>query len=130
MKKQILAVDDDASIRELLEFLLRDEFEVVTKKDGMEAMLWLSMGNIPDLIITDIDMPRLNGYEFFKNVRRSGFYRDIPIMVLSGLENSKLIITCLQQGADHYILKPFNPESLFSKINRIFTEADVSASVY
>lgn len=130
MKKQILAVDDDASIRELLEFLLRDEFEVVTKKDGMEAMLWLSMGNLPDLIITDIDMPRLNGYEFFKNVRRSGFYRDIPIMVLSGLENSKLIITCLQHGADHYILKPFNPESLFSKINRIFTEANVSASVY
>lgn len=129
MKKQILAVDDDSSIRELLEFLLRSHYDVITKKDGMEAMLWLSDGNIPDLIITDVDMPRLNGYEFFKNVRRSGFYRDIPIMVLSGLENSKLIITCLQQGADDYILKPFNPDSLYAKINRVLTETSISTNV-
>ncbi len=126
MKKQILAVDDDSSIRELLEFLLRSDYDVITKKDGMEAMMWLSEGNLPDLIITDVDMPRLNGYEFFKNVRRSGFYRDIPIMVLSGLENSKLIITCLQQGADDYILKPFNPESLYAKIERVLTETNIS----
>jgi len=126
MKKQILAVDDDSSIRELLEFLLRNDYNVITKKDGMEAMMWLSEGNIPDLIITDVDMPRLNGYEFFKNVRRSGFYRDIPIMVLSGLENSKLIITCLQQGADDYILKPFNPESLYAKIERVLSETNIS----
>lgn len=129
MKKQILAVDDDSSIRELLEFLLRSHYDVITKKDGMEAMLWLSDGNIPDLIITDVDMPRLNGYEFFKNVRRSGFYRDIPIMVLSGLENSKLIITCLQQGADDYILKPFNPDSLYAKINRVLTETSINTNV-
>jgi two-component system, chemotaxis family, chemotaxis protein CheY len=126
MKKQILAVDDDSSIRELLEFLLRNDYNVITKKDGMEAMMWLSEGNIPDLIITDVDMPRLNGYEFFKNVRRSGFYRDIPIIVLSGLENSKLIITCLQQGADDYILKPFNPESLYAKIERVLAETNIS----
>ena len=126
MKKQILAVDDDSSIRELLEFLLRSDYDVITKKDGMEAMMWLSEGNLPDLIITDVDMPRLNGYEFFKNVRRSGFYRDIPIMVLSGLENSKLIITCLQQGADDYILKPFNPESLYAKIERVLTATNIS----
>lgn len=129
MKKQLLAVDDDSSIRELLEFLLRSEYDVITKKDGMEAMMWLSEGNIPDLIITDVDMPRLNGYEFFKNVRRSGFYRDIPIMVLSGLENSKLIITCLQQGADDYILKPFNPESLYAKIERVLTATSITANV-
>lgn len=128
MKKQILAVDDDPSIRELLEFLLRSNYEVITKKDGMEAMMWLSEGNIPDLIITDVDMPRLNGYEFFKNVRRSGFYRDVPIMVISGLENSKLIITCLQQGADDYILKPFNPDSLYSKIERVLNETNLVAN--
>lgn len=126
MKKQILAVDDDSSIRELLEFLLRNNYNVVTKKDGMEAMMWLSEGNIPDLIITDIDMPRLNGYEFFKHIRKSGFYRDIPIMVISGLENSKLIITCLQQGADDYILKPFNPASLYAKVERVLNHANIS----
>ncbi len=128
MKKQILAVDDDSSIRELLEFLLRNDYHVITKKDGMEAMMWLSEGNIPDLIITDIDMPRLNGYEFFKNVRRSGFYRDIPIMVISGLENSKFIITCLQQGADDYILKPFNPESLYAKVERVLNHTNISTN--
>jgi len=73
-------------------------------------------------------MPRLNGYEFFKNVRRSGFYRDIPIMVISGLENSKFIITCLQQGADDYILKPFNPESLYAKIERVLNHTNVSTN--
>jgi len=128
MKKQILAVDDDSSIRELLEFLLRNNYHVITKKDGMEAMMWLSEGNIPDLIITDIDMPRLNGYEFFKNVRRSGFYRDIPIMVISGLENSKFIITCLQQGADDYILKPFNPESLYAKVERVLNHTNIGTN--
>ncbi len=96
MKKQILAVDDDSSIRELLEFLLRNNYNVITKKDGMEAMMWLSEGNIPDLIITDIDMPRLNGYEFFR--------------------------------ADDYILKPFNPESLYAKIERVLNHTNVSAN--
>lgn len=125
MKKIILAVDDDASIRELLEHLLKDKYQVVTKKDGFHAMLWLSQGNMPDLILTDVDMPRLNGYDFFQNIRSSGFYREIPIMVISGLENSKQIITCIQQGADNYLLKPFNPTSLFKKIDKVLNNSEM-----
>lgn len=129
MKKKILAIDDDASIRELLEYLLKDKYEIVTKKDGFDAMVWLSDGNLPDLIMTDVDMPKLNGFDFFQNIRSSGFYKDVPIMVFAGLENSKQIITCIQQGADNYLLKPFNPTSLFKKIDRVLNNTDMLSTI-
>ena len=112
MRKRILVIDDDKAICWLLEKLLVKNYSVTTMTDGMEGMHWLSSGNIPDLIITDIDMPNLNGFDFMKNLRRSGFYRDIPVVILSGWDNQEQRINCLDNGAFDYIVKPFDPKDL------------------
>ena len=115
-KKTILIIDDDDNIRMLLEFVLRKQYHVVTREDGLSGISWLLAGNMPDLIIADLDMPRLNGYHFLKNIRESGFFYDIPLVMLSGYESNEIKIKCLEQGADDYWIKPFNPEHVFKNI--------------
>lgn len=118
-RKQILTVEDDASVRMLLEYMLRGSYNVRVQKDGMEGMIWLENGNNPDLILLDTEMPRLNGFEFLKNIRKSGYYRDIPVIMLVGTEHSDNIINYLHQGATDILMKPFNPKDLFDKIDNI-----------
>lgn len=116
MKKKILVIDDELSIRLLLENYLGKTFEVTTKSDGLEAMKWLQSGNLPDLIVADIQMPNLDGIQFIQQVRASGFYKDIPLIMLSGIESSQEKIKCLKMGANDYVVKPFNPEELAIRI--------------
>ena len=120
MNKKILAVDDDQSIRMLLEHLLKENYQVESKEDGHDALLYMQEGNIPDMIISDLTMPKMNGMEFIDNVRSSNFFHDIPLIVLSAKENSKERIECLRRGADDYLVKPFNPEELKLRISNIF----------
>lgn len=119
MKKNILIIDDELSIRMLLENYLGKTYHVVTKANGMEGMKYLEDGNIPDLIVADIQMPGLDGYEMLKQVRASGFFKNIPMIMLSGIESSQERIKCLKMGADDYIVKPFNPEELLLRINNL-----------
>lgn len=123
-KKQILIIDDDANIRMLLEFLLRKTYRVTTREDGLSGMAWLSAGNFPDLILADIDMPRLNGYHLLKNIRESGLFSDIPVIMLSGFESIEVKNKCFDQGANGYLIKPFNPETIFNSIEKALLLAD------
>ncbi|MFZ4462314.1 MAG: response regulator [Bacteroidales bacterium] len=116
MKKKILVIDDELSIRLLLENYLSKIYDVVTRNDGMEALKWMEEGNMPDLIVADIQMPNLDGYEFIKNVRNSGFFKEIPMIMLSGIESSQEKVKCLKLGANDYMIKPFNPEELSIRI--------------
>jgi len=121
MKKKILIIDDELSIRMLLENFLSKTYEVVTKVDGLEGLKYIEEGNIPDLVVADIQMPNLNGQEFLKQIRASGFYKDIPVIVLSGIESSQERIRLLKMGADDFIVKPFNPEELSIRIENIIS---------
>lgn len=112
MKKKILVIDDELSIRMLLENYLSKTYDVVTKTDGLDGMKWLEEGNMPELIVADIQMPNMDGYEFIKNVRSSGYFKDIPLIMLSGIESSQEKVKCLKLGANDYMVKPFNPEEL------------------
>ena len=107
---RVLVVDDDAAMRTILLSVLGKDFNVVAKRNGLEAMLWLSEGNIPDVIISDIMMPQLNGYDFIKNLRQSGIYSTIPVLVLSGHDAENIEEESLKIGADHYLSKPFDPK--------------------
>lgn len=91
-------------------------YEVITKSDGMEGIDWLEKGNMPDLIVADIQMPNMNGYDFIKNIRSSGYFKDIPLIMLSGIESSQEKVKCLKLGANDYMVKPFNPEELAVRI--------------
>lgn len=119
-RKKILVADDDMGIRMLLENFLGNNYDVVTKENGMEALKWIQSGNVPDFIIVDVVMPEVDGYDFVSNIRTSGYFKRIPIIMLSGLENSNERIKCLKLGADDYMIKPFNPEELSVRIENIF----------
>jgi DNA-binding response OmpR family regulator len=119
MKRTILVIDDEQSIRMLLENFLGKDFEVVTKNDGLEGIKYLEEGNLPDLIVADIQMPNMDGYEFLENAKASGFFNHIPIIMLSGNESSRERIKSLRLGADDYMVKPFNPEELYLRIRNI-----------
>ncbi|MBW7846753.1 MAG: response regulator transcription factor [Bacteroidales bacterium] len=121
MKKKILVIDDELSIRMLLENFLSKTYEVITKSDGMEGVDWLEKGNMPDLIVADIQMPNMNGYDFIKNIRSSGYFKDIPLIMLSGIESSQEKVKCLKLGANDYMVKPFNPEELSIRIEILLT---------
>jgi len=109
--KKILAIDDELSMRTLLEFFLKETYEVVTIASGEEALEWLDQ-TIPDLIISDIEMRGMDGFEFLKQVRLRGYTKHTPVIMLSGKSESKERVKCYQLGAQDYLIKPFNPEEL------------------
>jgi DNA-binding response OmpR family regulator len=111
MKKKILVVDDEISICLLLENFLSLQYEVITINTGEEALVWLE-DNLPDLIISDIQMAGMDGYGFLTQVRERGFTRHTPFIMLSAREESKERIKCYQLGAQDYLTKPFNPQEL------------------
>ncbi len=115
-KKQILVVEDHSAVRILLSNYLGKTFNVRTTSDGYEALAWINEGNVPDLIILDIIMPGLNGIEFLTNIRNSGFFRYVPVVVVSAEEDKELIEKCIELGINGYLQKPFNPSELQSKI--------------
>jgi len=115
----LLAIDDEISIQQILEHYFKDSFTVVTKGNGKDALNWMQEGHIPDVIIADIQMPVMDGYEFIDQVRSSGFLSHIPLIMLSGNDSSENRIRCLEAGADDYVLKPFNPRELAARITGI-----------
>lgn len=119
MRKKILVVDDEITIRTLLEKFLNQNYDVTALADGQEGLSWLQTGQIPDLMIVDLEMPNVDGYEFIKNVRSSGYFQNIPIMMLSGADSSSERVKCYKLGANDFMIKPFNPEELSLKIEII-----------
>lgn len=111
MKKKILVVDDEQSIRLLLENYLNKTYEVFTSVNGEEGLIWLEK-NIPSLIICDIQMPIMDGYEVIRRVRSSGFHKHTPILMLSGEESSISRVKCYRLGAQDFLVKPFNVQEL------------------
>jgi DNA-binding response OmpR family regulator len=123
MKKNILVIDDDESIRFILKNILQKDYNVETCENGNQGLIYLQNGNIPDLIILDLVMPEIDGFDFLKNIKKSTYFNSIPIIVLSAKENSVEKVKCLKLGADDYIVKPFNPEELLLRTLSLFKRA-------
>ena len=119
MKRTLLIVDDDLSILKLLNFILSKEYDIIVKNNGIEAFSWLEDGNMPELIISDLQMPYFDGQSFVKNVKISGFYRDIPVILLSAAHDLDEQVSKMPFKVDAYIHKPFNPTALKTAINQV-----------
>jgi len=119
MKQQVLIIDDEAIMRKLLEQILKEKYQVIAMENGKEALEWMYSGNIPDLVVADLNMPEINGFEYIRRVRESGFFNDLPLIVLSGEESSAERIKSLKLGANDYLVKPFNPEELSLRIDNL-----------
>lgn len=116
-KNQILIIDDDSAMCLLLQKILESDYDVITKDNGMSAMYWLIEGNMPDLIITDLDMPNLNGEEFISKLRSSGYYKDLPFIVITGYNCKEERLKIMKLGVHDYFLKPFAPKDLLFSVD-------------
>jgi two-component system chemotaxis response regulator CheY len=125
MRKQILVVDDELSILKLLNFILSKDYDLVIKQNGADAISWLEDGNDPALIISDLEMPYIDGGSFIRNLKISGFYRNTPVILLSGADNLDNIVSRMPFQADCYFKKPFNPAELKSSISEALLYCDV-----
>ena len=120
MGKHILVVDDSKTIRNLVAFVLKAEgFKVSTAEDGLDAMEKLYNLDPVDLIVSDVNMPRMDGLTFIKNIRMQDAYKDIPIIVLSTEGQEKDIQTGLSVGANLYMVKPAQPENMVRNIKML-----------
>jgi len=119
VKKRILLVDDEIAILKLLEFILKKDYELVIKNNGFDALTWLDSGNIPDLIISDMEMPYFNGADFVRSLKVSGYFRNVPVIMLSGSETLENIKIKIPYEINGLMSKPFNPGILKDKIKFI-----------
>ncbi|MEI7663675.1 MAG: response regulator [Bacteroidota bacterium] len=119
MRKKVLIIDDELTMRLLLDnFLKTKDYDVVAKKDGQDALEWLE-GNLPDLIICDLQMPNMDGYSFLEKVRQRGFTKHTPVVMLSANgEKSEDRIKCYQLGAQDFLAKPFSPVELIELVKK------------
>jgi len=112
-------VEDDAIMQLILIQSLENEFEVMAFTNGMDTLAYLREGNLPDVIISDLNTPHMGGLELIEQLRLSGFFSAIPVIVLSGEESTETRIQCLNAGADDFVVKPFNPRELEARIKAI-----------
>ena len=111
-KKKILIVDDEVSVLKLLQFILKDDYDPIIRQSGIEALSTLNNGEIPDLIISDVEMPFFSGIDFIKSLKTSGYFRNIPVIVLSGSDTPENIQAKIPYILNGIMLKPFNPTYL------------------
>ncbi|MFZ0533438.1 MAG: response regulator transcription factor [Anaerolineales bacterium] len=125
MAKKILVVDDKLELRTLLKSYLNQEgFDVVTANDGQEA-LYVARHEKPNLIILDLMMPEMGGYEFMRSYNREA---DTPVVILTAKidENDKVL--GLELGADDYVTKPFSPRELTARVRAVLRMSEKQAS--
>ena len=125
MKYSVLTVDDSLSIRHMVRFTLEKEnYEVIEAADGVQALDSLRTRE-PDLIITDINMPRLNGIQLIERIKQNPRLRYLPIIVLTTESQRNLKDLAKAAGATGWIVKPFKPEQLVRVVKR-FTPSYVA----
>jgi len=120
MAKHILMVDDSKTVRNLIAFIIKKEgFQVTTAEDGLDALEKLYASSSVDLIITDVNMPRMDGFTFVRNLREQEAFRDVPIIILSTEGQEKDKEQGLSLGANLYMVKPAQPERLMKNVKML-----------
>ncbi len=116
---KILIAEDERDIRDLIAFTLQFAgYEVITANNGEEAVQ-LTLEKIPDMVITDVRMPKMTGYEACKLIKADPATQHIPVIFLSAKGQEAEVQTGLASGGDEYLLKPFAPDQLTRKVAEI-----------
>ena len=126
MAPPILLVDDDGANRTIAKALLEsDKHRVVEAKDGVEAMELLQSGRAFSLVVLDLEMPRMGGREVLKEIRGSMATVGLPVIVLTGTTDPDAELTLMEEGADDYIRKPFDPRRFMIRVKAALRRAGV-----
>lgn len=123
MSKKILVVDDKLEIRKLLKsYFTQEGFEVVTAADGQEA-LFVARHEKPDVVLLDLMMPQMNGYDFLRTFSREFA---TPVIVLTAKVEESDKVLGLELGADDYVIKPFSPRELAARVRAVLRRVEKS----
>jgi two-component system, OmpR family, phosphate regulon response regulator PhoB len=118
----VLVADDDPDILLLMTLTLeRDGYDVVAAKDGLGA-LEAAVGRVPHLVLLDLMMPGLDGYEVTRRLRREPATKDLPIVIVTAAAEESQAARALEAGADAYMKKPFSPRELLAKTAALILE--------
>jgi DNA-binding response OmpR family regulator len=121
---RILVVDDDPPSVKMISFLLREEgYEVASADNGLAALEWIDRES-PDLVILDVMMPNLDGFEVCRRIRQK---QDVPIIFLSAKGETADKVTGLELGGDDYLAKPFEPAELLARVKAVTRRAEALA---
>jgi PleD family two-component response regulator len=117
-KKKILLVDDNEVQLSISEVQLNKEYEVTTAKSGKEALDYLFHGHVPDLIMLDILMPDMDGWETFGRLRAISKLHEVPILFMSSINDKEEIDRAFDMGAVDFIIKPCNSTELLERVKK------------
>lgn len=115
MNKSILLVDDKPEIAKII-ILYLSGYDVKYVENPVIALEWLRAGHIPDAIISDLMMPEMSGEEFVSVLKTEELFSKIPILILTSVESDSDRKRLFEKGANDFILKPFNPEELKTRV--------------
>jgi DNA-binding response OmpR family regulator len=119
---KILIAEDEPDIRELVAFMLRFAgYEVMAASNGEEAVQ-AATREVPDLVLMDVRMPRMTGYDACRLMKSNPTLRDVPIVFLSAKGQESEIQSGLEAGAEEYLLKPFSPDELTNRVRNILSK--------
>lgn len=121
MTARILAADDDEHVRIIVETKLSDEYDVETVTDGKSAWesLMDSASNRPALVILDVMMPEMDGFETLERIRNHDELADLPVILLTSRGREDDVVRALELGADDFVTKPFSPTELKGRVTRL-----------
>ena len=121
-KQVVLVADDSSTVRKFVSFSLSSQnMEVITAVDGMDALEKVSQAPRLDLVIVDLNMPNMDGFEFIENFRQSDMYRGVPIIILSSERGEESKKRGEEVGADAYIEKPFDAKKIRYQVSKFIS---------
>lgn len=118
---QVMIIEDVIPIQRIIQLSLKDRFRVTIFQNGMDALSYMYKGSLPDIIVSDLNIPEITGLELLTQIKASNLFNAIPVLILSGEDSTEVRINCLEAGADDYIVKPFNPRELEARIRIILS---------
>ena len=122
----ILVAEDERDIRELIAFTLQFAGHSITQARNGEEALALAQENPPDLIMTDVRMPKMTGYEVIRALKDIETVRNVPVIILSAKGQDEEVEAGRDAGAADYILKPFAPDELTQRVGEILSKLGIT----
>ena len=127
MQKQILLIENGSKPNlEIREWASNLDFQLVLMENGIEALLWLGKGNIPDLIFAEEQMGLMRGHQFVQYLKASGFFNEIPIVAFGAPQRHGQLASMMQSGALDYLIGPFLQSELNKKFNRLILNKQIA----
>lgn len=115
-RKKVLIVEDDADCRDLITLILEDEYAIITATNGEEVLEAIER-DMPDVVLLDIMIPQIDGWEVLHRLRADNRYRDLPVLAVTALASEEARQRAIREGATDYVIKPFDPDELLEVIS-------------